>query len=191
MQLQEAKENFLKELNRRDPGWADKVRQKKLEDIQKLESAKNMLSQEIQLRERQIIDDKLQDERLGRLKTDYTQEKEKLADLVREDAKRKSHMESEISQTQKQLNAIRVEAAQIEEKKDLNTMTSEKKPENVTLSPEQTQAAPQFNPNKGILRGEGYYSSNNSNNVPVSNVPAEKPTKQEPQKVEPQLPIYE
>jgi hypothetical protein len=33
MQLQEAKENFLRELNRRDPAWAEKMRQRKIEDI--------------------------------------------------------------------------------------------------------------------------------------------------------------
>ena len=41
--LEEAKEQFLKELNHRDPTWAAKVRQKKEADIAKMMDAKNEL----------------------------------------------------------------------------------------------------------------------------------------------------
>lgn len=74
MQLQEAKENFLRELNRRDPGWAEKMRQRKIDDIQKLENAKSLLTQEIEQRERQLVDDKFQDARLARLKSEFMNE---------------------------------------------------------------------------------------------------------------------
>jgi len=85
MQLQEAKENFLRELNRRDPAWAEKMRQRKIEDIQKLENAKSMLTHEIEQRERQLVDDKFQDQRLARLKSEFVNEQEKLAELIREE----------------------------------------------------------------------------------------------------------
>lgn len=61
----------MRELNRRDPTWAEKVRQRKNEDIDKLENAKECLHKEIEQRERQIVDDKLQNERLVRLKHEY------------------------------------------------------------------------------------------------------------------------
>ena len=36
-QLQDSKDQFLKELNRRDPNWAEKIRAKKQADILKME----------------------------------------------------------------------------------------------------------------------------------------------------------
>jgi hypothetical protein len=42
------------------------------------------------------------------------------------------------------------------------------------------QTATQATKNKSILRGEGYYSSNNSNNAPVEKIVQEKP--KEPEK---------
>lgn len=79
------------------------MRQKKMEHIQKLETAKSLISHEIENRERQMADDKLQDDRLVRLKTEYTKEQERLADLVREEARRKSNMQAEIELRQRQI----------------------------------------------------------------------------------------
>ena len=50
------------------------MRQRKNEDIDKLENAKDRLLKEIEQRERQIVDDKLQNERLVRLKNEYQEE---------------------------------------------------------------------------------------------------------------------
>ena len=40
-QLQESKEQFLKELNRRDPNWAEKIRARKQAEIVKIEDELN------------------------------------------------------------------------------------------------------------------------------------------------------
>ena len=40
-QLQESKEQFLKELNRRDPNWAEKIRARKQAQIVKIEDELN------------------------------------------------------------------------------------------------------------------------------------------------------
>lgn len=141
-----------------------------------------MLSQEIENRERQMTDDKMQDERLVRLKSEYNQEQERLAELVREETRRKTNTQAEIELRQKQITALQAEAAKIKER----NYQSERK-ENITLSPqslgkkvENVQTATQATKNKSILRGEGYYSSNNSNNAPVEKIVQEKP--KEPEK---------
>lgn len=141
-----------------------------------------MLSQEIENRERQMTDDKMQDERLVRLKSEYNQEQERLAELVREETRRKTNTQAEIELRQKQITALQAEAAKIKERNE----QSERK-ENITLSPESlgkkvenVQTATQATKNKSILRGEGYYSSNNSNNAPVEKMVQEKP--KEPEK---------
>ncbi len=141
-----------------------------------------MLSQEIENRERQMTDDKMQDERLVRLKSEYNQEQERLAELVREETRRKTNTQAEIELSQKQITALQAEAAKIKERNE----QSERK-ENITLSPESlgkkvenVQTATQATKNKSILRGEGYYSSNNSNNAPVEKIVQEKP--KEPEK---------
>jgi chromosome segregation ATPase len=141
-----------------------------------------MLSQEIENRERQMTDDKMQDERLVRLKSEYNQEQERLAELVREETRRKTNTQAEIELRQKQITALQAEAAKIKERNE----QSERK-ENITLSPESlgkkvenVQTATQATKNKSILRGEGYYSSNNSNNAPVEKIVQEKP--KEPEK---------
>ena len=44
-----------------------------------------MLTHEIEQRERQLVDDKFQDQRLARLKSEFMNEQEKLAELLREE----------------------------------------------------------------------------------------------------------
>jgi hypothetical protein len=75
-----------------------------------------MLSQEIENRERQMTDDKMQDERLVRLKSEYNQEQERLAELVREETRRKTNTQAEIELRQKQITALQAEAAKIKER---------------------------------------------------------------------------
>ena len=41
--LEEAKKQFLRDLNRRDPMWREKMRTRKLEEIRRLEMAKEKL----------------------------------------------------------------------------------------------------------------------------------------------------
>lgn len=180
----------MRELNRRDPGWADKVRQKRSEDIQKLQNAKNMLTQEIEQRENQLRTDKIQDERLTRLKQDYQNEQERLAELVREESRRKTRMENEMQSTQKQIETIKAEAARVQERAKKETVDFQLEQESPTKtlgsiaksSPEPTDfLVAQMNNKKSILRGEGYYSSNNST-APVAAAAIDKAFKPETDK---------
>ena len=50
-QLADAKENFLKELNRRDPQWAEKIRQRKDQEIQQMNAAKQRIQNKVEERE--------------------------------------------------------------------------------------------------------------------------------------------
>ena len=109
--------------------------------------------------------------------------------MIREDARRKTLTATEIELKQFQINEIKEETAKmketntqsieamIEPKKEAKKVGSVKKdPENVTLSVNDENIpyvqAPQLNTKKSnILRGEGYYSSNNSNNQQVVDKP--------------------
>jgi len=46
-QLEEAKRQFLRELNRRDPQWRDKMRIRKTEELKRLEMQKDRLNREL------------------------------------------------------------------------------------------------------------------------------------------------
>jgi len=46
-QLEEAKKTFLRELNKRDPQWREKLRARKLEEIKRMELAKERIAREL------------------------------------------------------------------------------------------------------------------------------------------------
>ena len=56
-QLEDAKDQFLRELNRRDPQWAEKIRRRKDNEIQQMEAARSQIQSKIEDRERQIRSD--------------------------------------------------------------------------------------------------------------------------------------
>jgi hypothetical protein len=45
--LEEAKRNFLRELNKRDPNWRNKMRVRKLEEIKQMERDKTRIQREL------------------------------------------------------------------------------------------------------------------------------------------------
>lgn len=49
-QLEEAKKQFLRDLNKRDPLWRDKMRARRLEEIKRLEQHKQALTKELEQR---------------------------------------------------------------------------------------------------------------------------------------------
>ena len=101
-----------------------------------------MLTHEIEQRERQLVDDKFQDQRLARLKSEFMNEQEKLAELLREEQRRNATIESEIEMKQKQIQTIQTEAAKIEERSKFDVR--KKTPnENVTMSPDPVNIQPQ------------------------------------------------
>lgn len=46
-QLEEAKKNFLRDLNKRDPLWRDKLKSRKVEEIKRMEIQKEKLQREL------------------------------------------------------------------------------------------------------------------------------------------------
>ena len=53
-QLEEAKRQFLRDLNKRDPLWRDKMRARRLEEIKRLEAHKQQVMKELDQRQIQL-----------------------------------------------------------------------------------------------------------------------------------------
>ena len=52
--LEEAKRGFLREMNKTDPSWREKMRVRKLEEIQRMEQLKVKVGRELEERQRQL-----------------------------------------------------------------------------------------------------------------------------------------
>jgi hypothetical protein len=55
--LEEAKRQFLRDLNKRDPLWREKMRTRKLEEIRRLEIQRERVSKEIVERQKMLEND--------------------------------------------------------------------------------------------------------------------------------------
>ena len=55
--LEEAKRQFLRDLNKRDPLWREKMRTRKLEEIRRLEIQRERVSKEVVERQKMLEDD--------------------------------------------------------------------------------------------------------------------------------------
>ena len=122
-QLQDSKDQFLKELNRRDPNWADKIRARKQADIIKMEeemnrskkaemfnleaTTKSLTDQQLREKENQQRTDEAQSVKLRKLKSDYEEEQKRLADLDRSGKLRQISIGKEINEKQRDVESLK------------------------------------------------------------------------------------
>jgi len=104
--LQAAKDQFLKELNRRDPLWAEKIRQRKEQEIQTMNLAKQRIQSKILEREKQLRADEEQNLQLANLKNQVEAERERLAELFRQGQLRELTQTKELSFQQRELHRV-------------------------------------------------------------------------------------
>ena len=74
--LEEAKRQFLKDLNKKDPLWREKMRTRKLEEIKKLELYKDRIAKELVERQKQLEDELLLNERIRRMREEVDEKHE-------------------------------------------------------------------------------------------------------------------
>lgn len=67
-QLEEAKRQFLRDLNKRDPTWRDKMRIRREDEVKKMEAQKDRLSKELIDKQKQMEADALLNERLRKMR---------------------------------------------------------------------------------------------------------------------------
>jgi hypothetical protein len=67
-QLEEAKRQFLRDLNKRDPTWKDKMRMRREDEVKKMEAQKDRLTKELIEKQKQMDADALLNERLRKMR---------------------------------------------------------------------------------------------------------------------------
>jgi hypothetical protein len=67
-QLEEAKRQFLRDLNKRDPTWRDKMRIRREDEVKRMEAQKDRLTKELIEKQKQMEADALLNERLRKMR---------------------------------------------------------------------------------------------------------------------------
>ena len=75
-QLEEAKRQFLRDLNKRDPAWREKMRLRREEEVKRMEATKEKLSKELVEKQKQIEADALLNERLRKMREKNDEQQE-------------------------------------------------------------------------------------------------------------------
>lgn len=73
-QLEEHKKSFMKELNKRDPDWQERIKQRRLIEIKKLENLHNQVKRDAEQRIEMMADDRVINDRLTKIKEDFAHE---------------------------------------------------------------------------------------------------------------------
>ena len=76
--LEEAKRQFLKDLNKKDPLWREKMRTRKLDEIKRLEQYKDRIAKELVERQKQLEDELLLNERIRRMREEVDEQHEQM-----------------------------------------------------------------------------------------------------------------
>jgi hypothetical protein len=82
--LEEAKKTFLRELNKRDPMWRDKMRTRKLEDIKRMEMTKDKLKKELSERQRQLEEEMMISEKIKRMQDENDEKQNEIREVDRQ-----------------------------------------------------------------------------------------------------------
>eukprot|EP00347_Sterkiella_histriomuscorum_P003092 403365623 len=104
LSLEEAKKNFLRDLNKRDPQWRDKLRARKHDEIRRMELAKDKLVKELQERHKQLQEEQYLNEKLRIMREEYDDNQSQL-NLV-ERRRRELQLQQEIGSKQRELDTI-------------------------------------------------------------------------------------
>ena len=75
-QLEEAKRQFLRDLNKRDPTWRDKMRMRREDEVKKMEAQKDRLTKELIEKQKQMDADALLNERLRKMREKNDEQQE-------------------------------------------------------------------------------------------------------------------
>lgn len=103
-QLEESKRAFLRELNKRDPMWREKMRTRKVEEIRRLEQARERVTKELQERQKQLEDEMLLNERIRRMREEVDEKHEQMRAIERQ--RRSLELEQEITSRRRELEDI-------------------------------------------------------------------------------------
>ncbi|CDW71466.1 UNKNOWN [Stylonychia lemnae] len=103
-QLEEAKKTFLRELNKRDPSWREKLRARKLEEIKRMELAKDRLGRDLAERQRQLEEETYLNDQLRRMRDEYDEKQYEVADIERK--RRALVIQEEIGKKQRELEQV-------------------------------------------------------------------------------------
>lgn len=83
-QLEEAKRQFLRDLNKRDPTWRDKMRIRREDEVKRLEAQKDRLTKELIEKQKQMEADALLNERLRKMREKNDEQQEQIMDIERQ-----------------------------------------------------------------------------------------------------------
>lgn len=75
-QLEEAKRQFLRDLNKRDPTWRDKMRMRREDEVKRMEAQKDRLTKELIEKQKQMEADALLNERLRKMREKNDEQQE-------------------------------------------------------------------------------------------------------------------
>jgi hypothetical protein len=75
-QLEEAKRQFLRDLNKRDPTWRDKMRIRREDEVKRMEAQKDRLTKELIEKQKQMEADALLNERLRKMREKNDEQQE-------------------------------------------------------------------------------------------------------------------
>lgn len=83
-QLEDAKRQFLRDLNKKDANWRDKMRVRREEEVKKMELQKERLSKELAEKQKQVQADAILNERLRRMRESYDEQQEQALEIERQ-----------------------------------------------------------------------------------------------------------
>ncbi len=83
-QLEEAKRQFLRDLNKRDPTWKDKMRLRREDEVKKMEAQKERLSKELIEKQKQMEADAILNQRLRKMREKNDEQQEQIDNLERQ-----------------------------------------------------------------------------------------------------------
>lgn len=102
--LEEAKRQFLKELNKKDPNWRDKMRTRKLEEIKRLELNKDKLAKELVERQKKLEEELLLNEQIRHIRDEVDVKNEQMRAIDRQ--RRSINLEQDVNAKRRELEDL-------------------------------------------------------------------------------------
>ena len=91
-------------MNKTDPSWREKMRVRKLEEIQRMEQLKIKVGRELAERQRQLEEEVILSEKLRRMRDEYDEQQLEIRDIERK--RRELQLEQEIGVKRRELETI-------------------------------------------------------------------------------------
>jgi len=103
-QLEEAKRQFLRDLNKRDPLWRDKMRVRRLEEIKRLEQHKQQVMKELDQRQIQLQQELELNKNIRNLREEISMQHDRMSEAERQ--LRNIELENEIRSKTRELEEL-------------------------------------------------------------------------------------